>query len=280
MVLLTMTAALVAAIKHCDRLEAKLDAHENDDSPSLEDPAVGKPISHTQVIAISKWLTNTEAGKGKEDYNKSVNDSTEYHLDQLLRGSMIYVEPPKPKLEPTSEYKALMSRLRKEEEARQYERMINPPPQVETFSQRFPHAPSTKLFAGGVQTSSAEDEEMTYADINRQMTLIINILISIIACSAAIWMVASHWSTPKRLALSMGGSGMVGIAEIVVYAGYIRRLKEAKEKSKKVVEVKEIMKTWVIGGQDFKTEPNTLESAPSDKQSNGHLRQRKVVAKR
>ena len=172
-----------------------------------------------------------------------------------------------------------MSRLRKEEEARQYERMINPPPEVETFSQRFPHSPSTQLFAGGIQTPSVEDEEMTYADINRQMTLIINILISIIACSAAIWMVASHWSTPKRLGLSMGGSGMVGIAEVVVYAGYIRRLKEAKEKSKKMVEVKEIVKTWVIGGQETETELNAPESTYSDQQRNGHLRQRKALAK-
>ncbi|MCJ1319777.1 hypothetical protein MMC15_005113 [Xylographa vitiligo] len=278
MVLLTMTAALVASIEYCSRLEAGLDTDGNDNSPSLEAPAVGKPISHTQILVISKCLRDAETSKRKEG-NPFVSDGPEYHLDQLLRGSKVYVEPPKPKAEPSSEYRALMSRLRKEEEARQYERMINPPPEVETFSQRFPHSPSTQLFAGGIQTPSVEDEEMTYADINRQITLIINILISIIACSAAIWMVASHWSTPKRLGLSMGGSGMVGIAEVVVYAGYIRRLKEAKEKSKKMVEVKEIVKTWVIGGQETETELNAPESTSSDQQRNGHLRQRKALAK-
>ncbi|MCJ1382456.1 hypothetical protein MMC17_005569 [Xylographa soralifera] len=278
MVLLTMTATLVASIEHCSRLEAWLDLDKNDVSPSLEAPAVGKPISHTQVLAISKCLKNAELSKKDED-DFAVSDFTRYHLDQLLRGSTVYVEPQKPKAEPSTEYKALMSRLRKEEEARQYERMINPPPEVETFSQRFPHSPTTQLFAGAIQTPFLEDEEMTYADINRQMTLIINILISIIACSAAIWMVASHWSTPKRLGLSMGGSGMVGVAEIVVYAGYIRRLKEAKEKSKKAVEVKEIIKTWVIGGQEPETGLKVPESTSPVLERNGNLRQRKPVAK-
>lgn len=43
---------------------------------------------------------------------------------------------------------------------------------------------------------------------------------------------------------------MIGVAEVVIYAGYLRRLKEAREKGKKEVEVKEIIKTWVIGRDD------------------------------
>ncbi len=90
---------------------------------------------------------------------------------------------------------------------------------------------------------------MTYADINRQLTLIINILVSIVACSVAIWMASSHWSTPKRLGLSLAGSLLVGVAEVVVYAGYLRRLEEARRQGRKKVEKKEILKTWVIGGE-------------------------------
>ena len=134
-----------------------------------------------------------------------------------------------------------MARLREEEEAREYERMMNPLPPKETFSQRFPNA---HLFPN---VAIPEEDEVTYADINRQMALIINVLVSIIACSVAIWMAASHWSTPTRLGLSMGGSGVVGVAEVVVYAGYIRRVKEAKEREKNKVEIKEIVETWVIG---------------------------------
>lgn len=141
-----------------------------------------------------------------------------------------------------------MARLRRDEETRAYERMINPQPPAETFEQRFPNSVNTKLFAENSANADTEDE-MTYADVNRQLALIINILLSIVACSAAIWMVSGHWSTAKRLGLSMGGSGLVGVAEVAVYAGYIRRLKEARRKGAKHIEIREIIKTWVIGGE-------------------------------
>ena len=146
-----------------------------------------------------------------------------------------------------------MARLRREEEDRDYERMITPRLPMETFSQRFPNSNHAALFPTA-QADIGEDDEISYADINRQMTLIINIMISIVACSVAIWLAARHWTTPTRLGLSMGGSGMIGIAEVVVYAGYLRRIKEAREKGKKNVEVKEIIETFVIGGEDEKAD--------------------------
>ena len=142
-----------------------------------------------------------------------------------------------------------MSRLGREEEARAYERMINPPLALETFQQRFPYSARPSVFATS-QADIGEDEETTFADVNRQMALIINVLVSIVACSVAIWLAARHWSTTSRLGLSMGGSGMVGVAEVAVYAGYIRRLKDAREKSRNQREVKEIIKTWVISGEE------------------------------
>ena len=162
-----------------------------------------------------------------------------------------------------------MARLRREEEARAYERMFNPPPPIESFSDRFPSTSNAKLFPSATQTDT-NDDEITYADINRQMALIVNILVSIVACSVAIWMASSHWSTPKRLGLSMGGSGMIGIGEVVVYAGYIRRLKEARDKEKKRVELKEIMNTWVIGSDEkAETQENVtkvISKNPNDKE--------------
>jgi hypothetical protein len=142
-----------------------------------------------------------------------------------------------------------MARLRREEEARAYERMINPPLQPETFSQRFQNNAKPQLFPI-INSKDDDEEEITYADVNRQMALIMNVLVTIVACAVAIWMASSHWSAPKRLALSMGGSGMIGVAEVVVYAGYLRRLKEARAKEKKTIEVKEIVKTWIIGGEN------------------------------
>lgn len=172
-----------------------------------------------------------------------------------------------------------MARLRREEEARAYERMINPPLLVESFSDRFPLTSNSKLFPSAIQTDTNESDEITYADINRQMALIINVLVSIVACSVAIWMASSHWSTPKRLGLSMGGSGMIGVGEVVVYAGYIRRLKEAREKGKKQVEIKEIIKTWVIGGDeetDSQASQENVKTIISKTSNDKELRKRRA----
>ena len=132
-----------------------------------------------------------------------------------------------------------MARLRVEEEQRAYERMINPPSPAETFSQRFPSAmPAFEV--------KEEVDELVYADVNRQLALIINVLVSIICCSVAIWIAARHWSVPQRLALSMIGSGLVAAAEIVIFSGYIRRVSEAKQHEAARVETKEVVETWII----------------------------------
>ncbi|KAL9603686.1 MAG: hypothetical protein Q9219_001005 [cf. Caloplaca sp. 3 TL-2023] len=234
-----MSDAVVKAIDNIGTFddEARLNAI----GLELKNAAKGRPIEHTQIIALSKLL--------KELHSSNICVDTSSQLDDLLRGSRVYCESPKPKAEPTNEYKALMARLRREEEARAYERMVNPPLPIETFDQRLPNSSNAKLFSGN-QVQTEEDDEVTYADVNRQMALIINILLSIVACSVALWLVARRWSTPSRLALSMGGSILVTVAEAVVYAAYLGRVKEAREKEKKRVEVKEIIKTWVIGDDE------------------------------
>lgn len=141
-----------------------------------------------------------------------------------------------------------MRRLREEEEQRQYDRMTNPAPEKETFRNRFPNAslsfdPST---SHGQTTAANEVDDMTFDEVNRQMILIINVLVSVIACSVAIWVVARHWSVPQRLGLSMFGSGLVAAAEVAIYFGYIMRIETAKTLEVKKQEVKSVMNTWVI----------------------------------
>lgn len=155
-----------------------------------------------------------------------------------------------------------------------YERMTNPPLSTATFAERFPGSANTKLFPTLPRSDFDEDDEITYADINRQMTLIINILVSILACGVAIWMASSYWSTPKRLGLSMGGSGLVGIGEVVVYAGYLRRLREARKNGKKQIEVKEVVKTWVIGGGDSKESQENFKIIESEAPVDSNIRRR------
>lgn len=143
-----------------------------------------------------------------------------------------------------------MKRLRAEEEQRQYDRMINPQPATETFNQRFPNAsytfdPATSIGQG---TGAEEVDEVTYADVNRQLGLIINVLVSIICCAVAIWIAARRWTVPLRLGMSMSGSGLVAVAEVAIYMGYIRRIKDAKTKEQKKIETKEVLETWVLDG--------------------------------
>lgn len=96
MVLLTMTPALVAALEECKNLS--LIDQIVSAKPSLEEPRDGNPVAHDQVISISRLL--------KAHYgNASVEESerVSYHINDLLRGSKIYVEPPKPKPEPVGQ---------------------------------------------------------------------------------------------------------------------------------------------------------------------------------
>ncbi|KAL8669236.1 MAG: hypothetical protein Q9168_006163 [Polycauliona sp. 1 TL-2023] len=233
---------MIRAVKLLFMRDAAKDESDWEDlKPGLADLAVGDPITHTQAIAVSKLLRQAD--------EPSFEPSVPYHLDDLLRGSMLYHEPPKPKQEPTSEYKMLMAQLRREEDARTYERMTNPPLPLESYEQRYLNSSNPRLFAGS-QDRFDSDDDVTYADVNRQMAMIVNILLLIVACSVALWLVASRWSTPRRLALCMGGSILVAVAEAVVYAGYLRRVKEARDKGKKHVEIKQIIKTWVIGGDE------------------------------
>lgn len=201
--------------------------------PSLQDPKPGNPISHLQVIALSSQLKTTS--------------TIPSHLDALLRGSNVYVPPPPPKPEPTSEYKALMARLRREAEEREYIQLTKPAPTGERFSRNLPaSSPAFAFSSTEAYIEASPDDDITYDDVSRQLTLILNVVISIIACSAALWMVSKWWSTPARLALSMGGSIVVAVAEVGVYFGFIRKVKESVKEEKAVEEVKELVNTWVV----------------------------------
>ena len=172
----------------------------------------------------------------------------------------------------TPEYKALMKRLREQEEQRQYERMLSPPAPTDKFG--FRNSSTGNAFHPATShgaLASDEVDDITYADINRQMILIINILISIICCSVFIWIAARRWSVPQRLGLSLTGSTVVAVAEVGIYFGYIKRLQDAKTKEAKKVESKEIVETWVI---DKTVSTGKISGRKSD---SNDLRYRKAI---
>lgn len=170
-----------------------------------------------------------------------------------------------------------MARLRREEEERNYDRMTNPPAPIETFFQRFPASSAAHAFDSNYTPKRqpdpfAESDEVTYADVDRQMALIFNVIVSIVACAGAIWVVARWWSTPMRLALSMSGSILVGVAEVVVYSSYVKKVGDSKAKEKSKKEIKQIAKTWVLG--DVKDGQTQVSNITAPKGAPSNMRQR------
>lgn len=281
MVLLTMTPSIVEAIATSNevvpqqqeqgqspKVEVEVEV-ETHDEPSLDEPAVGKPISHGQIVHLWKRLKAHDAGRGN------------FSLEGLLRGAKVYTPPPAPKPEPSAEYKALMARLRRDEEERKYKRMVSSPSSIDTrpsFGQQFPlaqqfaqvHQPSNKADMG--------DDDVTFNDIHRQVVLVINFLVSIFGSAAALWILARWWATPARLFLTMGGSLLVAIAEVAVYSAYVWHLGEAQKQDGKLKEVKEIVQTWVVGKED-EGESKEVDKAGTGTEDVSNLRKRKVKEK-
>lgn len=90
-----MTPVIVQALIHLKSKQEVPEMVGEASEPSLDDPMVGKPISHSQIIAVSKKLKQV---LGNVDRN-GFDNATSFHLDDLLRGSKVYMEPPKPKAE-------------------------------------------------------------------------------------------------------------------------------------------------------------------------------------
>ncbi|KAM3480005.1 hypothetical protein MY8738_005208 [Beauveria namnaoensis] len=221
-----MTQSIVDCLSRIDYQAMNPD--ESSD-PSLINPAIGNPILHSQILRLSK-------------------SQKAFRLEELLRGSQIYVTPPAPKPAKSPEYIALMAKLRRDEDARAYQRMINPPIPLETFKDRFPNS-ARSFAAANKPTSDADigDDDVTYNEIHRQVMLLINFLVSIAGVAATLWILGRWWSLPARLLLTMGGSILVAIAEVAVYGGYVWRMGEAKRKEDIRPERKEVMQTWIPG---------------------------------
>jgi hypothetical protein len=244
MVLLTMTPGIVRALARAEQQSPDHFAElHRPNEPSLADPKPGNPVAHSQLIDLAKFLKNhaSELSTTSADDGQPLPTT----LASLLQNSSIYTPPPPAPTAKSPQYLALMARLRAEEEARSYERMLHPPPTRETFSQRFPAA-AADFSLGATAPRDSEEDDLSYEEVHRQIILIINILISVVCVAVFVWIAARHWTVGKRLGLSMASSLAVAIAEVVVYGGYVRKVKEAKLLEKKKPEIKEIVKTWIL----------------------------------
>jgi hypothetical protein len=100
MVLLCMTALAVRAITEArDVAGDELTELSLPEEPSLAEPTVGNPISHGQLIGLSKLLRKYANQTAAEEGSERLGS---YTLDSLLSGSTFYIPPPPPKKESVS----------------------------------------------------------------------------------------------------------------------------------------------------------------------------------
>lgn len=137
-------------------------------------------------------------------------------LNALLRGTKPYYPPPKQKPQPSAEYLALKARLLAQQEQREYAAMVN--------------------------KSQGIDEESEQTEDDIPVSLPFNILVSVLCCGGAVFYMTRYWNNAGlRVLLSLGVAVLVGVAEVVVYSGYLRKVKESKRKERAKLERKEVM---------------------------------------
>lgn len=145
-------------------------------------------------------------------------------LNALLRGTEPYTSPPKPRPQPTASYLALKARLLAQEEQREYAAMVN--------------------------KSQGIDHEVEHAEDNIPVSLPFNILVSVLCCGGAVFYMTRYWNNAGlRVLLALGVGVVVGVAEVVVYSGYLRKVKEARREERAKVERREVV---LVGGGEEK----------------------------
>ncbi len=158
-----------------------------------------------------------------------------------------------------------MARLRRDEEARAYERMVNPPEPFYAATSQFAqiHRPVRAADTG-------DDDGVTLSDVNRQVMVIFNFVLTMAGVAFALWQLARWWPTPSRLFLAMGGCVAAGIAEYGLYAGYMWHLSEAAKKDKRPAkEVREVAKTWKVGASSGVETDDDEEAVPTGANDDG-----------
>ena len=136
-----------------------------------------------------------------------------------------------------------MARLRQEHEATSYASLLSP---------------SNSIVPPGIASSNEPPpalDDFTLAATHRQLTLVLNMLVSVIACGIAGFLIAggAGWSAGARVGVGLATAGVVAVAEVGVYVGYVARVRAAREKEDRKMaggkqEVKEVVATWMVGG--------------------------------
>lgn len=120
-----------------------------------------------------------------------------------------------------------MSRLRAAEEQKTYTALLAQQARDER-----------RALYGHADPSDEETED------NISPSLVLNILLSVVMCAVAMFQITKWWAGGNdgvRVLMSLGTGIIVGVAEVGVYAAYLRKVSEAKMKERKMRERKEMV---------------------------------------
>ncbi|OJD11214.1 hypothetical protein AJ78_07971 [Emergomyces pasteurianus Ep9510] len=269
MVLLSITPTIVSALNN-------LPASTRDEL-SLPTPTTGSAISHTQLITLSRHLLSNSpvTEKSDEPSNGTIKRYEAFTLNSLLKGTRVYIPPPPPKPEPTPEYLALKASLLAAAEANEYNTLLNP---------TSPHSssnPPSRIWGLNdhpttnkcLHPESKNENKIISDDDPLTPSLVLNILISILFTGFASYWALSNFriptfftftsssspsypgavsSQPARVFISIIVALLVGVAEVVVFALYLKKVELAKEREMAIVERKVVIGEFKVGNGDGK----------------------------
>ncbi|KAL2426223.1 hypothetical protein ABEF95_000462 [Exophiala dermatitidis] len=232
MVLLITTPRILDAI-------SSLSPFERSSLPPLP-TTPGSPIEHTSLIALARLLSRSRSRAQTSTHLHHAQipaKDKDFSLNTLLRGAHVYIPPPPPKPQPSAEYVALMTRLRKDQERREYAALVS--------KRKHP------------MDDDDDDEDGKSDEISP--SLVLNILLSVVMCAAAMFYLTRWWGNDGlRVLVSLFSGIVVGVAEVTVYAGYLRKVRLSKQKERAKRE-----KKVFIGEYCGEEDSNKIESRPS-----------------
>jgi TMEM199 family protein len=209
MVLLTTTPHILGLI-------AALPPSALTSIPSSDLPTTpGAPISHSTILTLSRL---------SKSFPSTTSQSCS--LNTLLHGANPYTPPPPPTSAKSPGYITLMARLKAEQEQREYRSLVS----------------------NQIADETADRETREKDDISP--SLVVNILLSIVMCAAAVFVMTRYWRNDGlRVLVSLGTGLVVGIAEVGMYAIYLRKVRVSKEKERAKRGKKFILEREEIGGK-------------------------------
>ncbi|KAJ5094484.1 hypothetical protein N7456_010345 [Penicillium angulare] len=167
-----------------DRIRSALEAVSECKRGELDLPTaidVNGPISHTQLLRLSKHLQNDSE---YDPVSCGVPGTSPTILSALLRGTKVYVPPPPKKPEPTPEYLASKARLQALAEKQAYQRLLNPN-----------YTPLPESTDHHINGQNGEEQEDTLTP-----SLVLNIFVSVVITGFAVYWALGSFYMPRILA--------------------------------------------------------------------------------